>query len=136
MPTRSKPTTLSASRLSPARLAPASHKPIADATGALVPGIGASWHEAYLDRPLALKFLRAQPNPLLILAVDNDATRKVSPGGLRQTQRRLPLDLTGQCRCFSRQRHHPRHRRLVGPPAGQPVGVDPRICFSNIASPR
>jgi hypothetical protein len=108
---------------------------IADATGALVPGIGASWHETYLDRPLALKFLRAQPNPMLILAVDNDATRKVSleacdklsgdflwisPGNADAS---AGSDIIrGTVAWWGRQR-------------GQPVGVDPRICFSNIASP-
>lgn len=93
-------------------------------------------HSAYLDRPLALRFLRGQPNPMMILAVDNDATRKaaleacdllgdqdflfISPGNA-DTSAGDGI-IRGTVCWWGRQNN-------------QPVGIDPRICFKNIASP-
>jgi hypothetical protein len=92
-------------------------------------------HNAYLDRPLALKFLRAEPNPMIILAVDNDATRKasleacdmidgdffwISPGNADASAGSGTI--RGTIAWWGRQE-------------GLTVGVDPRTCFTNIATP-
>jgi hypothetical protein len=92
-------------------------------------------HNAYLDRPLALKFLRAESNPLMILAVDNDATRKVSLEACDKLSGDFLWISPGNADTSAGSDVIRGTVAWWGCQQGRPVGVDPRICFSNIASP-
>ena len=105
------------------------------AVASLVPGLSAHAHSAYLDRPLALRFLRAEPNPMIILAVDNDATRKASLEACDMINGDFLWISPGNADASAGSGTIRGTIAWWGRQEGLAVGVDPRICFTNIASP-
>jgi hypothetical protein len=92
-------------------------------------------HCEYLNRPLALKFLRAEPNPMIILAVDNDATRKASLEACDMINGDFLWISPGNADASAGSGTIRGTVAWWGRQEGQPVGVDPRVCFTNIATP-
>jgi len=109
---------------------------LASSVWEILPDMTVSPYNAYLDRPLALQFLRAEANPMIILAVDNDATRKASLEACDMIDGDFLWISPGNADASAGDGTIRGTIAWWGRQEGQPVGVDPRICFSNIAQPR
>jgi len=99
------------------------------------PDLACRAHCDYLDRPLALKFLRAEPNPMIILAVDNDATRKASLEACDMINGDFLWISPGNADASAGSGTIRGTVCWWGRREGVTIGVDPRTCFTNIASP-